>query len=259
MVWKFSFVLYVAAIAGQVAIAQNSAGNILSGDAKADVLRRYDGPEALPKPNKILIQDFAVSSKEITIDESIAARLHRKRMLRQGVDEDSSPQILAQQVQTAFAKTLAGELKKIDIQTINVPSQKISSDEGGVDSSDLVIAGEFIAINEGDEAKRIMVGFGRGASDIKTHVVVSSVVKGHQTVVLEFNLSSESGKKPGAIATMGVGSLAVGAAAGGVGDKKSTVEADASRMAKLVARQLKAFMVDQKWISNTSSEATIGY
>ena len=42
-----------------------------------------------------------------------------------------------------------------------------------MDGSDLVVAGEFVAINEGDETKRIMIGFGRGASDIKTHVMVS--------------------------------------------------------------------------------------
>jgi hypothetical protein len=149
-------------------------------------------------------------------------------------------------------------LKKGNIQTVNIPSQKISSAEGAVEGSDLVVAGEFVAINEGDETKRIMIGFGRGASDIKTHVTVSSVTQGHQTVVLEFNLSSESGKKPGAVATMGVGSLAVGAAAGGIGDRKSTVEADASRMAKLVAKQLEAFMADQKWISNTPSAAPTG-
>jgi hypothetical protein len=57
---------------------------------------------------------------------------------------------------------------------------------------------------------------------------------------------------------MGVGSLAVGAAAGGVSDRKSTVEADASRMAKLVAKQLEIFMIDQKWISNSPGNVSTG-
>ena len=258
MFWKSSFTLCVITIASQVTMAQNSAGNILSGNVKADVLKRYSGPEALPKPDKVLIQDFAVPAKQVTTDESIAGELHRDVMLRHGVDEDSSPEVLAQQVQAAFAKTLAGELKKANIQTVNIPSQKTSSAEGAVDGSNLVVTGEFVAINEGDETKRIMIGFGRGASDIKTHVTVSSVTQGHPTVVLELNLSSESGKKPGALATMGVGSLAVGAAAGGVSDRKSKVEADASRMAKLVAKQLEAFMADQKWISNSPSAPTAG-
>jgi hypothetical protein len=47
---------------------------------------------------------------------------------------------------------------------------------------------------------------------------------------------------------MGAGSLAVGAALGDAGDKKGTVQADASRMAKAVAKQIEAFMVSQKWV-----------
>lgn len=78
-------------------------------------------------------------------------------------------------------------------------------------------------------------------------------------VILELNLSSESGKKPGAVATMGVGSLVVGAAAGGVGDRKSKVETDASRMATLVAKQLEVLMTDQKWISNPAGVAAKGH
>ena len=60
MFWKrkFCLALCVVAITGQVVLAQNSAGNILSGDVKADVLQRYSGPGTLPKPDEILIQDF---------------------------------------------------------------------------------------------------------------------------------------------------------------------------------------------------------
>jgi hypothetical protein len=112
----------------------------------------------------------------------------------------------------------------------------------------LIVEGEFIAIDEGNKTKRVMIGFGRGASDIKTHVTVSSITKGKKTVVLEFSLNSASGEKPGAVATMGAGSVALSAAVGDVGDKKGTVQADASRMAKAVARQIEEFMNSQKWI-----------
>jgi Domain of unknown function (DUF4410) len=251
MAWKFRLALCVYAIAAQVALAQNSVDNLLTGDVKVTVLQRYSGPRTLPKPGKVLVHDFAVPVGVIRTDESIAGQLHRDIMLRHGVDEDSSPEVAAQQVQAAFAKALAEELKKVNIQTVNIPTQGTSAGESTISGADLVIDGDFTAINEGDETKRIVIGFGRGASDIRTHVKISSVTQGHPTVVLEFNLSSESGKKPGAAATMGVGSLAVGAAAGGVSDRKSTVEADASRMGKLVAKQLEAFMAEQKWIAGT--------
>ena len=99
-----------------------------------------------------------------------------------------------------------------------------------------------------------MIGFGRGASDIKTHVTVSSFTRGKRTVVLEFELNSTSGKKPGAVATMGAGSVAVSAAVGDLGDKKGTVQADASRMAQVVAKQIEQFMTTQKWISLPSQK-----
>ena len=257
MVWRLSFALYLMTMACQLAVAQNASGNILTGNVKADVLQRYSGPGVLPKPDKVLIHDFAVPVRAITTDESIAAQLHRRIMLRHGVDEDSSPEVLAQQVQAAFTKALAAELKKVNMQA-NIPALKMPAAEGAMSGSNLIVEGQFVAIHEGDETKRIMIGFGRGASDIKTHVTVWSLIQGYPTVVLEFNLSSESGKKPGAAATMGVGSLAVGAAAGGVSDRKSTVKADASRMGKLVAKQLETFMVDQKWISNSPGSTSTG-
>jgi len=248
MAQKFCFVLCMVGIVGQSAIAQNSSGNILSGDVKAEVLKRYSGTATLPKPEDVVIHDFGVPVGATQTDESPAGRLHRDIKLRHGGQEDSSPEALARQVQAAFAKSLAGELKKVNIPSVNVPAQEGSAAESATSGSHLVIDGKFDVINEGDETKRILIGLGRGASDIKAHVTVSSVTQGRKTTVLELDLSSKSGKKPGAAA--GMGSVAVGAAAGGVSDRKSTVEADASRMAKLVAKQVEAFMADQKWISN---------
>jgi len=253
MIHKFGIAFYFVMLVGQLAMAQNSAGNILTGEAKADVLQRYSGPRTVPKPDEILIRDFALPIEDVTVDESPAGQLHRDIMLRFGVDEDSSPEVLAQRVQAAFAKGLTDELK-----AVNIPTQRVSGGGAATSDSALVVEGEFLAIDEGDKTKRIMIGLGRGASDIKTHVTVYSVAKGHSTVVLEFNLSSESGKKPGAAATMGFGALAVGVATGGVSDKHSTVEADAFRMGKLVAKQLESFMAYQKWISNAPVAVATG-
>lgn len=110
-------------------------------------------------------------------------------------------------------------------------------------------ATNLVLLNSGIDhgSCKILIGLGRGASELKAHVTISSVTQGHKTTVLELDLSSESGKKPGA--ALGMGSVAIGAAAGGVSDRKSRVEADAVRMAKLVAKHLEAFMADQRWIS----------
>lgn len=245
MTRRTCFVLWVVAMATHAVTAQSSAGNIVTGEAKAEIIRSYSGSEILAKPEKVVIQDFTPVGDIIT-DESTAARLHRRLSLRHGSDEDSTPEVLTQQVQASFSKTLIEELTKVNVQSER-------AFDGDIPSAPLLIVeGEFIAIDEGNKTKRVMIGFGRGAGDIKTHVSVSSFANGKKTVVLEFILNSASGKKPGAVATMGAGSVAVGAAVGDVGDKKGTVQADASRMAKAVAKQIEEFMITQKWISPPS-------
>jgi Domain of unknown function (DUF4410) len=124
----------------------------------------------------------------------------------------------------------------------------VSGAEGAIPTYMMLVHGEFTAINEGNRSKRVMVGFGRGASAVQAHVTVSPTTEVQPIVLSEFNLKSESGKRPGAAATMGIGSAAIGVATGSVGDKRATLEADASRMAKAVAKQIETVMATQKWL-----------
>ncbi len=233
--------IFAAGIVCQITTAQNSAGNVITGNAKAEVISSYTGPTPLPKPERIWIRDFKPVG-DIVVDESLAARMHRHSLLGGGSD-DSTPEAVVQQIETSFTKTLTGELKKQKMETDRMPDGM-----GTLDGTYLIVEGEFIAVNEGDKTKRVMIGFGRGASDIKTHVIVSLVNEGHKTVVLECNLNAQSGKKPGAIIGLGGGNVAVSAVTGDVGDKKGTVQGDASRMAKVVAKEVEAVMTAQKWV-----------
>ena len=231
------------ASAHHVALAQNDVGNFYMGKVKVEVTRSYSGTQILPRAEKVIIQDFTVAPGVVTLDESAAGRLHTRLFLRRDPDNDSVPAALAQQVQTSFSKALLNDLKKS-----NIEAQRSTGTDDASNVPVLVISGEVTAIDEGNKVKRVLVGLGRGGSDVQTHVVVSSVLNGRATVVFELNLKSESGKKLGALESVGGGSLALNAAEGDVGDRSSTVQADASRMAKGVAKQVKQFMVAQKWI-----------
>ena len=120
MIWKISLLLSCFVIASQMTLAQNSSGNLLTGDVKAQVITRYGGPAPLPKPDKIVIHDFAVGN--IKTDKSIAARLHKTVMERHGVDEDSSPRVLAQRLQAAFAKAPCSRVKESEYPDGERPS-----------------------------------------------------------------------------------------------------------------------------------------
>jgi hypothetical protein len=241
MKWTLWIGSCALALVGQVSEAQTSVGNVLSGDAKVEVLHSYSGSDTLLKPERVVIQDFTTVG-DVVMDDSMATRLHQHSLLRRGSDEDATPEALIRKVQDSFAKTLIAQFKKVSVASDRV------SDASAVVGPALIVEGEFIAVNQGDATQRIMLGFGRGASDIKTHVIISLVVNGNKTMLLDCNINSQSGKKPGALVGMGGGSLAVGAATGDLRDNKATVQGDASRMAKLVAKQTEAVMVAQKWI-----------
>jgi hypothetical protein len=229
--------------------AENTAKKLLVGDTKVEIIAKYQG-EALPKPDKALIHDFTVPSSVISVDESPAARLHRRPRVEGAAA--NSPEAVAQQVRASFSKALLHEL-----QQASVPAATAPGADSPVPPNTLQVKGEFTAINEGNKTKRVLIGFGKGASDVQAHVTVSLATEQQPVVLLEFNVKSQSGKKPGAAATIGAGaatmgtasagSAAAGVAAGGVMDRAASVEADASRMAKGVAKQIAELMSSQPW------------
>jgi hypothetical protein len=231
--------------------AANVAKKVLLGDTKVEVIAKYQG-EPLPKPDKALIYDFNVPADVVSVDTSAAARVHRKRSAAEAA---SSPEILARQVQTSFSKALLREL-----QQASVPTEAAAGGEGTpAPPHAVLVQGEFTKIDQGNKTKRVFIGFGKGASDVQAHVKVSLATEQQPepVMLLEFNVRSQSGKKPGAAATVGAGaatmgtvsapSAAAGVAAGGITDTAATVEADASRMAKGVAKQIAELMAAQTW------------
>ncbi|HTV60442.1 MAG TPA: DUF4410 domain-containing protein [Verrucomicrobiae bacterium] len=242
-------VAIVSTIAVQQLAAQDKVQKAMVGDAKVTVLQSYEGKDKLAKPTQILVYNLDISPDTIAIDRSHMARIldngpiHRARG---DAGEESNPDAVAEKVQNTFSKTLVKDLQKTSIPTSAVDP---AGDQNAAVNT-LSIHGDFTAINEGNEGARMMIGFGRGASDVQAHVVVSLATTSGPVTVSEFNLNSRSGKKPGAAATMGAGAAA-GASVGAAGatDHKATVEGDASRMANAVAKQIQSVLVAQQWIA----------
>jgi len=233
--------IWLIALAAHTAIPATRVGNVVTGRAKLQLLYRYDTSHVLPKPDQVVIQDFPTEG-EVVMEKS---RLHpHHHLLHPESAQDASPEELMQHVQDTFAKTIIESLEKEQVRTERLV------DVGTESGTELIIRGEFIGVNQGNARKRIMIGFGRGASDIKTHIVITLVANGRCTVLLDGDINSQSGKEPGALAsTSGVG-VAAGAVIGTVGDNRSgTVEADAARMGKLVAEQTLSIMTAEKWLS----------
>ncbi|WP_213805355.1 DUF4410 domain-containing protein [Granulicella sp. dw_53] len=220
----------------------SSQGNLITGEAKVKVIRSYTGA-ALPRPPNTIVYDFAIPESAISQDNSLAERLHEHHQSRQGNDSDTSPATIAAELNDIFSKTLVGELQKA-----TQPVARAATADAPPPQHSLVVRGEFTGVSQGDRGKRILIGLGRGASNVEAHVTVTLLNESQQIVLSEFTLKSGSGKKPGAAETMGVGGIAVGAATGSVSDKKETIEADTRRMAQAVAKEISQIMASQQWV-----------
>jgi hypothetical protein len=232
---------------------QNAAQKILAGDTKVTVISEYKGKDKLPAPTQIIIHDFDVPSEIITIDRSPAAHLFANSPIarRKGdAGEDEDPAAVARKVQAAFSKRLLSDLKTTSIPAEVTPLG--ANPDMPVDT--LNVRGDFTTVKQGNKTARIMIGLGRGASDVQAHVMISLLTANGPLLLSEFNVSSASGKKPGAVETMGVGSAAGSVAASGAVDGKATVEGDTSRIANAVAKELRNIMAAQQWIPGPGAE-----
>ncbi len=230
--------------------SENSVQKIVVGGADVQTIASYTGPEPLAKPRKIVIDDFIVPADAVTPDYSAAERIHKRHQFLIRTIEGNQPQSPEEAVQASFGKTLADELAKTSLSTERFADANTTD----LPTNMLVIQGRFTTIDEGNRSARIMIGFGRGASDVQAQVVVLLTTQGPPIVLSQFVVNSQSGQKPGAVVGMGAmgvngAAAATSVTAGSATEGSATVEGDAARMAREVARQIEKVMLEQKWIA----------
>jgi uncharacterized protein DUF4410 len=198
----------------------------------------------LPRPKRILLHDFAVSQQEVKEYQGI--------MRQQPTIKDASERerLLAKEVKDALAEEVVDGLKSLGFVVERVGRETKAT------GSDLLVDGQFLTVDEGNPLRRLVIGFGNGASAVQTQVQVYQGEEARK--LLEFTTDSDSGKMPGAAATVGVGAVAAGgvstgmvvanAAVSGVKTYKSDVARMAASSGDQVARHLSEFFAKQGWI-----------
>lgn len=198
----------------------------------------------LPRPERVVVYDFAVTPADIKLNSGPAARLLR----RLGKDSESDERTkLGREVAQKFSEELVKEIAELGL-----PAERASHAPSLPDKT-LAVDGQFVSIDEGNRARRLVLGFGAGGTEVTAHVQVYMGTPDGSVLVEEFETKAESSKKPGVPVTMGAGaavggSAVVGAAAGGALDTRASVEADARRTAKALAKELGALFARQGWI-----------
>jgi hypothetical protein len=201
----------------------------------------------LARPNQIWVYDFVASPTDVPADSSIAGTVGAS---------SSSPTQDQVQAGRQLGALIAQDLVA-DIQAMGLPAIR-----AGLGASpqvgDAVIRGYLVSVESGGVAKRFVIGFGYGTSEMDT--VVEGYVMTPQGLrkLGSGTLSSTGNKTPGVIVPAAV-TIATGNPIGlivvggtkvlGEATGRNALEGRARATADEIAEQLRIRFQDRGWIS----------
>ena len=147
-----------------------------------EVSTDISGP--LPRPDRVLVYDFAVSPEEVRLDRGLSARA---AAAAKGTSRTEQEITTGRKVASALSEHLVKEIRKLglDAERAAGPVQQ--------ENNDLAIGGHFLSIDEGNRTERVVIGLGAGRTDVQAEVLV------HQNGLLveQLETDAKSGLKPG--------------------------------------------------------------
>jgi len=219
----------------------------LAGCASSTITARqeYQG-EKIARPDHILVYDFAATAEDVPPDSAMAGQY----------GEHSTPQTPEQ---IANGRQVGAEIAQLLVQEIRgmgLPAEQ-ATDRSAPQIGDLVIRGYILSIDQGDATKRVAIGFGSGASHLKT-TVEGYLMTDRGLRRLGSGTEEAGGSKSPGTAMALAGAVATGNPAGliissamkvhGETSGSSTVEGRAEQTAKEIAKQLQKKFREQGWI-----------
>lgn len=206
----------------------------------------YIRTEPLPRPDHILVHDFAVSPDAVSPRNTLVYKLHHNEL--------KGPSQTEEQVQAgrAVANVLSEKLVK-EIRSLGLPAERAWGVQPLAKGS-FSLEGQFVSIDEGNRPQRITIGFGVGNTKVRTLVQGYLGTADGQHLVEEFETSTERSRKPGVGVTIEPTLAMVTDVAGRFGGPKNTTEDDARRTAVALVKQLMKFFVVQGWIAQDMAQ-----
>ena len=222
---------------------------VMAGCARTSVQDVQMTAPGLPRPQLIVVHDFVTSPSAVSLDRAIGARVLR---MAQEQPIASDEEKIAQEV----ARIVTENLVK-SISALGLPAQPGTIGTPPVAGPVLAVEGQFLSVDQGNRAQRMMIGFGAGASEVRTLVQIYETTADGRRLVEDFYTTVKSSRKPGLGPMAGAGAAAGRAAetaamSTGIGvmtARSQTVEGDAKNTADEIAKQLKKFFVEQGWIN----------
>ena len=219
---------------------------LVAGCASTEVTerQRYEGAR-LARPDRIIVHDFAATPADVHAESALPSE-------SAGAATQTAEDIeVGRKLGAEVAKRLVADLQGMGLPAVQAAGQPPPR------AGDIVIKGSFVSVEEGSAGKRVLVGFGSGAADLRTVVEGYLMTAEGLRKLAGGEVAAESGKTPGMAAPLAVtaatsnpiGLIVVGAMkAHGEMTGSSTVEGRAKSTADEIAAQLKTAAEEQGWI-----------
>jgi hypothetical protein len=211
---------------------------------KVTSTQAYTGP-TLPRPDRILVEDFGATPGEVPPGSGLAA--HAAGSVPQTPEEIETGRRLGAEV----ARQLT-----LDLQNLGLPAVQAAA-QPAPRPGDIVIKGNFFSVDQGSEARRVLIGFSSGSASLGTAVEVYQMTPGGLRHLGGGESDSAGNKTPGIVAPVvlfaathnPIGLIVVGAMkAHGEMSGSDTIEGEAKRTADAIAARLKQGAEKQGWI-----------
>ena len=187
------------------------------------------------KPTVIYVTDFELGAQGIKHEEGLLSGRRPVGPVRSLLSgESKDPEARARQLVELMASSLQKDLTKAGFSALRLPPGEALPAEGWV------IRGVFTEVQEGNRLQRVLIGFGRGATDLQVVTSVDDLSQGPPKPLYQVDTDATSGKMPGAAPTIVLGPY--GAAARFVISKKDldkNVKQTASQIADYIAKRVR--------------------
>ena len=199
---------------------------------------------SMPRPARVVVFDFDTGASDVTVGTS------PRRSARNAVGlYVTEPDTLAQAVADSLASQLVDALKASGF------AAERAAKAAPPRANDLVIQGQFVQIDGGSATQRFVIGFGVGATELRTEVQVFQVGAAGWQPVKQFDTVAAGSRFPGAALFVGGGAIAgtaatsamVSSGVGTVREIRASIDADARRTSEQIAAKLAEVSKAQGW------------
>jgi hypothetical protein len=219
---------------------------VVAGCASTEITERQRYQGAKPaRPDRIIVHDFTANPAEVPPESAFAAQLA-------GAPAPTPEQLeVGRKLGAQVAEELVAELQGMGLPAVPAAGQPAPQ----VD--DIVLRGYFVSVDEGSARQRMLVGFGRGAAELRTAVEGYQMTADGLRPLGRGEVRSGGGELPGMVLPLAVVAatanpigLVVGGAVKATGEAtgSDTIEGAARRTAKEIAAQIRTVAEEQGWI-----------